>query len=339
MTASPTTPQRLATPDTAMPFPRIYPDDSVAPGRILDAIYVPTMHTRPAPATDANRLLVHASNVVYLFTDCPAAWAIESTSDRLLSWTELPAAFDRSAYLRRPANTTRSAALMPGYDIPAKRTAALAHARQEGYTRIGLLDDDIYLSETNLLTARAALNDNVDMASFHILEYPDVSTVEHIERIVLHKPSKISIGGNCLFLSVDAVDTYFPRIYNDDWFFLFAHVKGARIASLGEARQRPYQAWEQPGRARFEQFGDLIIEGLRSRLIDGLPLDDGTDREWEEHRDAALARIAVLRHVTEDRQMVAALEEARDELSSIAIREIRSFVASYLTDTFQGESL
>lgn len=339
MAALVTTTRPLATPDTAMPFPRIDPADSAAPGRMLDAIYVPTMHTRPAPATDANRLLAHASNVVYLFTERPAAWAIESTSDRILSWTELPPVFDRSAYLRRPANNTRSGALMPGYDIPLKRTAALVHAQQEGYTSIGLLDDDIYLSEENLLTARAALNHNVDMASFHILEYPDVSTVEHIERIVLHEPSKISIGGNCLFLSVDAVDTYFPRLYNDDWFFLFAHAKTARIASLGEARQRPYQAWKQPGRARFEQFGDLIIEGLRSRLIDGLPLDDGTDREWEEHLNAALARIAALLPVTEDRQMVDALEEARDELSSIAIREVRSFVANYLTDTLQGDSL
>jgi hypothetical protein len=317
-----------ARPDVAMPFGAIEgrPVPSEGP---LDAIYVPTLSDRPAPATAHERLKRHAHRIIYMFTDRSAPWARNAPVDSAITWTELPAAFPRERYESAPANRTRSARLAPRYDIPLKRSAAVAHAQAEGFGRIGLLDDDIELTDANLDAARAALEGGTDMASFYVLGYPDVSTVAHVERNLRRQPSSVSIGGNCLFLRLAAVEHDFPRLYNDDWFFLFRHVGSATIASVGVAGQRPYRAWEHPGRARFEQLGDVIVEGLRRRLSEGAPLDVTSEGFWEMQLSAYKNRVDGLLARSSGTRFAACLVESQQELETITVDEILEFVYDY----------
>jgi hypothetical protein len=71
------------------------------------------------------------------------------------------------------------------------------------------------------------------------------------------------LGANCSHLPLP----FFPDIYNEDWFFFADAAAHRRLTNVGEARQAPYDPFT-PRRARHEEFGDLLAEGLYLLLED-----------------------------------------------------------------------
>ena len=210
--------------DRDMPF--VVEDQIFREGRdgpLLDAIYMPTQSHRPPPATDLRLLAQHSERIYLMFSTEEAQWARASIPG-IITKKNLSQYFDLRRYLKHPLSANSSVKFAPRYDIPAKRTWALTHARKNGFATIGLLDDDIALEAADLLRVRRTLDNGVDMVSFHVLDYPDVSTIDHIERLVTRRPSPVSIGGNCLFLRPNICRTFFPFIYNEDWFFILFHL-------------------------------------------------------------------------------------------------------------------
>lgn len=258
---------RKAVQNKSIPFELWNRDGGVASPPKLDAIYIPTRAHRPPPSTPIRVLRTHARHIYLLYTAQSARWVASREDPSLVVEEHVPTRANLAAYYAHTTSSNPSAALMPTYDIPAKRTYALAHARERGLTRVGLLDDDILLRSTDLLRVRRALLSDVTVGSFHVLDYPDVSTVDHIERIIERKPSRVSLGGNCLFFRTDTPIGFFPRLYNDDWLVIFRHMRDGRIASFGTARQRPYRAWLNPLRIAFEQFGDVLVAGLKAAIV------------------------------------------------------------------------
>jgi hypothetical protein len=55
---------------------------------------------------------------------------------------------------------------------------------------------------------------------------------------------------------------FFPNQYNEDWFFFSALVAERSLGLVGTARQAPYDPYADPNRAREEEFGDLLAEGM-----------------------------------------------------------------------------
>lgn len=196
----------------------------------------------------------------------------------------------------------------PEYDIPYKRNIALGNAEQNGYKTICLLDDDIRLDDASLYKARQALHEGVELGSFHVLDYPDVSTIDHIERLIRQRPSRVSIGGNCLFLRMDAVSSFFPDAYNDDWYFIFKHIGHKRIATFGQTYQRPYQPWKDLDRVGFEQFGDIIIEGAKNNIKNGRPVFQGDAIYWQNILNVYTARLEELLTLTTEPVFVKAIQ-------------------------------
>jgi hypothetical protein len=56
--------------------------------------------------------------------------------------------------------------------------------------------------------------------------------------------------------------SFFPDIYNEDWFFFADEAASRRLPRVGSATQAEYDPFASPDRARREEFGDLLAEGL-----------------------------------------------------------------------------
>ena len=56
--------------------------------------------------------------------------------------------------------------------------------------------------------------------------------------------------------------SFFPDIYNEDWFFFAREAASRELRQVGQATQLEYHPFASPERARGEEFGDLLAEGL-----------------------------------------------------------------------------
>ena len=74
------------------------------------------------------------------------------------------------------------------------------------------------------------------------------------------------LGVHCSSLPL----SFFPDIYNEDWFFFAKEAAARRLPRVGQARQVPYDPFASPERARREEFGDLLAEGLYALMDENL---------------------------------------------------------------------
>ena len=159
-------------------------------------------------------------------------------------------------------------AASPGWtrDMSAKRNLGLILARLLGWTRLMLLDDDIVGVTEDDVTALAAALDDHNISALIPEEFPDNSVACHANRL--------GGGGQGVFASasglgvrVDRDDlAFFPNIYNEDWFFFSKEAANHEIAKVGVSHQIAYDPYEDLDRAVYEEFGDLLAEGLYARL-------------------------------------------------------------------------
>ena len=56
--------------------------------------------------------------------------------------------------------------------------------------------------------------------------------------------------------------SFFSDIYNEDWFFFAREAASRELRRVGQATQLDYDPYASPDRARREEFGDLLAEGL-----------------------------------------------------------------------------
>jgi hypothetical protein len=148
-------------------------------------------------------------------------------------------------------------------DLSTKRNFGVLLARLSGWQKVIFLDDDISVPWTSV----ARLSDQLDrhqIAGMICREFPDNSVVCHARRLAqLQQDNFVTgavMGVNCYDLPIP----FFPDIYNEDWFSFAELAARHQVASAGHARQAAYEPFEDPDRARHEEFGDLLAEGLYS---------------------------------------------------------------------------
>ncbi|MBF8188314.1 hypothetical protein ITP53_21780 [Nonomuraea sp. K274] len=152
-------------------------------------------------------------------------------------------------------------------DLGAKRNTGLLLARLMGWERIIFLDDDIVIGGHEEVTSAAALLEKYDVVGMHIGGYPDNSVVCHAHRFTGgHQES--FVGGGALAVKTTCVPSFFPNIYNEDWFYLLGETSLRPLAVTGNVRQRPYDPFDRPIRARDQELGDVLAEGIYW-LLDG----------------------------------------------------------------------
>ncbi|TMR95408.1 hypothetical protein [Nonomuraea basaltis] len=161
-----------------------------------------------------------------------------------------------------------------GTDLAPKRNLGLLLARLMNWRRIVFLDDDIEVSGHEEVRRAASLLDIYDMVGMRIGGFPDNSVVCHAHRATGGAQDSF-IGGGALAVETTRNPSFFPNIYNEDWFYLLDDKSLRMLAVTGEVRQRSYNPYDRPVRARDQEFGDVLAEGVYWLL------DDGQSTDWQ----------------------------------------------------------
>jgi hypothetical protein len=77
--------------------------------------------------------------------------------------------------------------------------------------------------------------------------------------------------------------SFFPEIYNEDWLFFYDDARDGKLGDSGfHATQLRYDPFGNPRRARQQEFGDVLAEGLYSLLHKDSGPDEATRDYWDE---------------------------------------------------------
>lgn len=237
-------------------------------------------------------------------------------------------------------------------DLSIKRNLGLVLARLRGWKKILFVDDDIYQLRPRDISRMAGSLDRHPVASMATKYYPDNSVVCHARRLA-GLGQDVFVSGAVLGVNTQRPTlSFFPDIYNEDWFFFAQHAAARSLPKVGEVRQDEYEPYADPERAAREELGDVLAEGLYA-LFSGTPGWDLTDqlraaasrRHWRlflEDRHSmiteTLDRLSVARYISastapttvHDAQV--ALRRAADQLENFTPELCVDFIEKWRED-------
>jgi hypothetical protein len=166
-------------------------------------------------------------------------------------------------------------------DTSKKRNLGLLLARILGWKRIVFLDDDIDIPTPHHLTEAVRQLHKFNGVGLTVTGYPDNSVVCHANRETGGFQDTF-IGGGALAVNAAAHRSFFPEIYNEDWFFLLSETSQLQpiARTSGIAVQKPYDPYANDQRARGEEFGDTLAEGVFWLLDQGRRVHEADERYW-----------------------------------------------------------
>jgi hypothetical protein len=293
---------------------------SVPGGVPVDAIIVPSAR-RAAALEEAGRLAERLGCVLLVL--CSKHSGARRAAEFLTRWPAVDVItidFPDAGVSRLPVLETSTvlgeSRLKRRTDTSAKRNLGLVLARVAGWKRVIFLDDDIAVPDWTDLQRAAALLDTRDGVGLCIGGFPDNSVVCHANRET-GSPQDTFIGGGALAVPADRIDSFFPEIYNEDWFFLLGKTMLRPVGQVGRASQRPYDPFATPERARSEEFGDALAEGLFGLFDDGGTIADADHAYWTTALAGRLAFIEQLKSRIEDKVEALTVRE-KQMLESLA---------------------
>lgn len=187
-------------------------------------------------------------------------------------------------------------------DLSRKRNAGLRLARLRGWKKIVFIDDDMTVDAADIIQIARQL-DRSPIAGMRSVHYPDNSVVCHARRLA-KLPQDVFLSGAVLGVNCAGRDLgFFPDVYNEDWFFFGEAAAAHRLPKPGPAYQAEYKPFASPDRARHEEFGDLLAEGVYS-LIESSGLDSfesvvqhATESYWSDFIEVRLENIGETREL------------------------------------------
>ncbi|WP_367131769.1 hypothetical protein [Saccharothrix sp. HUAS TT1] len=165
-------------------------------------------------------------------------------------------------------------------DTSAKRNLGLLIAAVAGWERVILLDDDVVIPRPDDLSDAAGLLDRFTGVGLSVGGYPDNSVVCHAYREAGGDQDTF-IGTGALAIGRGSFTSFFPDIYNEDWFFLLDDTGLSPSAVTGLALQQAYDPYRDTARARTEELGDCLAEGLFGLLDTAHGLPEATVGYWQ----------------------------------------------------------
>jgi hypothetical protein len=171
-------------------------------------------------------------------------------------------------------------------DLSTKRNVGLVLARMLGWRRIFFLDDDIRDINPDGVHSTVSMLGSFPTAGMRVSRFPDNSAVCHAHRIT-GGLQDVFITGAALAVDGQQNTGFFPDIYNEDWLFFYDPVAGGKLGSSGhEVTQLRYDPFADPDRAAWQEFGDILAEGLYALLHHGMDWRYATDGYWLSFLDA-----------------------------------------------------
>lgn len=254
----------------------------------LDAIIVPTV--RPAAYLDEAAHLALALECPLVTLHSGKWTSVDKASQRLPPGVDL-IAIDVPDVTQLRLPDLETSRLLSGTifatrtDTSAKRNLGLMLAYMLNWSRVLFFDDDIRVSDLSSLHQATGLLDTHRAAGLVVSYYPDHSVVCHAYRMV-GGDQKPFIGAGALAAEIKRESSFFPDIYNDDWFYLLNARKGlCQVAAVGTATQWRYDPFRTPQRAREEEFGDVLAEGVFWILDHGGSVSDAGMSHWVQFLD------------------------------------------------------
>jgi hypothetical protein len=300
--------------------PPAYLDQAAALARSLPCTLVTLHSKRWTSAASAARRLPQDVNLLAIDMPDPAHL-------RLPRW-ETSRLLARTVFERRT-------------DISAKRNLALLLSRMLGWSRVLFLDDDITELNPDDVRRASGLLDNYNAVGLHVGGFPDHSVVCHAYRQAGGSQQSF-ISGGALAVHMERSNSFFPDIYNDDWFFLLTGDKGIQpVGVTGAVRQFPYDPFRNPDRARAEEFGDVLAEGIYWLLDQGGLVTDADRAHWGKflvERKRFIKRVLTM--VEQDRTLesadrarrIAALKGSLGRLKLITPERCEDYLQAWAAD-------
>jgi hypothetical protein len=302
----------------------------------LDAIVVPTARD-PDHLTEAARLArildcplvtLHSGE----FTNAVQAWRLLPEDIGLIAIDILA-----PAHLRLPHWETSRLLSQTIFarrtDVSAKRNLGLMLSRMLGWSRILFLDDDITVPNPGELRKASGLLARHHAVGLHIGGFPDHSVVCHAYKLIDDKGQESFIGGGALAVETGRCDSFFPDIYNDDWFFMLDPEGRLRsVVRAGEVRQERFDPFRSVDRARAEEFGDVLAEGTYWLLDQGGSAFEADHRHWTEFLVKRRRFIERILELSERHPVVAALRGSLDRLAHITPELCERYLHAWARD-------
>lgn len=305
----------------------------------VDAIVVPA--ARPAPNLDSALLLAAAlgTQVVVL---CSRAARVEQVLRRA---DTIAGVRCTAVDLEVPvgglpplATSTFAEAPIPWHgDLSLKRNLGLVLGRRCGWRTVVFLDDDIRGLSPALVESAVGTLGHHAAAGMPATRFPDNSVVGHARRLAVGDQG-VFVSGSALAVDVGRVDSFFPAIYNEDWLFLAPYLDRREVAAAGPVRQDFQDPFADLSRARDEEFGEVIGEGLIGWLHTGSLHAPLSERYWAEFlgRRGEFIETAALGCRLSDRPDAAragiALEIAESARRTLTPKVLVEYVSAWRAD-------
>ncbi len=184
-------------------------------------------------------------------------------------------------------------------DLSVKRNIGLLLARMCGWSKILFVDDDIFRIRMRDIARLIGHLDRHPVAAMTSRLFPDNSVVCHTRRLAGLRQD-VFVSGAVLGVNTQHEGlSFFPDIYNEDWFFFAQYAAERALPKVGDVRQDEYDPYADPARASREEFGDLLAEGLYA-LFETKPGLDFSEqlsaasrsRYWQIFREARQSMIS-----------------------------------------------
>jgi hypothetical protein len=264
--------------------PLIWPADESVQAEKVDAIIVPTARQVPALKEAAKAALALGCPLVTLHSGkWTSAYAAAAQLDPAIDLIAIDV--PRSAHLRLPELETSR--LLAGTkferwtDVSTKRNLALVLGHMLRWKRVVFLDDDIRVPNPADLGKAVRSLDTHAAVGLYIGGFPDNSMVCHAFREA-GGWQETFIGGGAMAVEIKRHCSFFPNVYNEDWFFVLEAGKRLHsVATVGQVLQNRYDPYRVE-RARGEELGDVLAEGTFWLLDQGKPASDGDLDHWRD---------------------------------------------------------
>jgi hypothetical protein len=171
-------------------------------------------------------------------------------------------------------------------DLSTKRNVALILARMLGWRRIFFLDDDIRDISPADLQDTVSMLGPYSATGMRVSNFPDNSVACHAHRMT-GGLQDVFITGAALAVDCQKNTAFFPSIYNEDWLFFYDLAASRKLGSSErKVTQLRYNPFADAQRAAWQEFGDILAEGLYALLDRGQDWQDATDGYWLHFLDA-----------------------------------------------------
>lgn len=197
-------------------------------------------------------------------------------------------------------------------NLSVKRNVGLLLSRLLGWRRIFFLDDDIrQLSGSDLRVPLSMLADRYTAVGLRVISFPDNSIACHAHRDTGGAQQDVFVSGSSLLVDTRRATGFFPALYNEDWLYFYAEASAGRLATADcGATQIAYDPYADPQRAAWQEFGDLLAEGLYGLLHGHARPGHATARYWTKFQEARAQFLRDIRSLAERRAAPASLIES-----------------------------